>query len=136
MRMNWLMLSVIAMIMWGFWGFFAKLAASSLDWKQAYVMVGLVGALVYVVAFLFLKPQISIGGGFYYAILAGIAGPLGGIAFYQALGNGKASLVIPVAALYPVVTIALAFLVLSEKLTLTHGIGIMLAMASIFFMSL
>ena len=53
MRMNWLMLSVIAMIMWGFWGFFAKLAASSLDWKQAYVMVGLVGALVYVVAFLF-----------------------------------------------------------------------------------
>ena len=56
--------------------------------------------------------------------------------FYWALAGGKASVVVPLTALYPVVTLGLALLILGERLSLRQSIGVALALTAIFLFSL
>jgi drug/metabolite transporter (DMT)-like permease len=59
---------------------------------------------------------------------------LGNVAYYQALAmGGKAAAVTPLTALYPVVTIGLALVLLHEKLNWVQGGGIGLSLTAIYF---
>lgn len=137
MEINWLILSIIALVLWGIWGFFAKLASNYLNWKQVYVIVGFTAFLVYLSFYFWFRPEIKIGQqGFIYALLTGIFGPLGGIAFYSAISQGKISLILPLTALYPIITIILAFLILQERITLLQGLGIIFAITSLVLLSI
>jgi transporter family protein len=61
---------------------------------------------------------------------------VGIITFNAALGGGgRASIVVPLSALYPIVTIGLGMLFLSEHLTATQASGAGLAMVAIVLMS-
>jgi transporter family protein len=74
--------------------------------------------------------------GFIYALLVG-ATLVGGLyTFYMALSSGKASIVVPLTALYPIVTVVLSFLILKESITLTQGLGVVLAIVSIILLSM
>lgn len=55
-----------------------------------------------------------------------IAGLLGQFAFYSALKSGEASLVVPVAATYPLVALIVSALFLGEAVTLQKAAGIVL----------
>lgn len=55
-----------------------------------------------------------------------IAGLLGQFAFYSALKSGEASLVVPVAATYPLVALIVSALFLGEAVTLQKAAGIIL----------
>jgi transporter family protein len=57
------------------------------------------------------------------------------IPFYLALGTGKAAIIVPLTALYPVVTLMLSLLILQEKVTLLQAVGIILALVAIILMS-
>ncbi|MHC5080458.1 MAG: EamA family transporter [Planctomycetota bacterium] len=50
--------------------------------------------------------------------------------------KGKASVVVPLTALYPVVTLVLVFVFLREPLTAKQGVGIALALAAMVLFSL
>lgn len=94
---------------------------------------------VYAIAFGVLRPPLSgsSGKGLLFATLAGVCGPLASILFYIAITRATtASVVVPLTALYPVVTIALLFLVLNERVSLTKGMGIALAIAAGLLLSL
>jgi len=60
-------------------------------------------------------------------ILFGLSGICGGIAglwtYYHALRLGGASLVVPITATYPLITVLLSWLVLQESLTLPRIVG-------------
>ena len=57
---------------------------------------------------------------------------MGNIAFFQALTNGqKASIVVPLTALYPAVTVLLALVFLGEKLNRYQWLGLAMAIAAI-----
>lgn len=86
--------------------------------------------------YLLFKPTLNFSQGGVYAILAGLSSAVAFIAFYIALSQRRASLVVPITSLYPVVTIILAMLLLHESINLIHGIGIAFAIAAIILLSL
>ncbi len=134
--MDWFAFSIISLVLWGVWGFLAKILLKTIEWQQLFV-VSEIGALaVAIAAFLYLRPAISMNQTFLYAAAAGAMGVLGSFALYLALSTGKASVIVPLTALYPVVTILLSFVVLQEKITLFQGAGVFFALVSMFLISL
>ena len=71
-----------------------------------------------------------------WAFLTGILGGVGNIAFFQALvKGGKASVVAPVTALFPMVTVLLALIFLEERLRRMQWVGLGLAFVAIYLLS-
>jgi transporter family protein len=74
--------------------------------------------------------------GIFWAFLTGILGGAGNIAFFQAfVSGGKASIVTPATALFPVVTVILATTLLREHVGRAQLIGLALAFVAIYLLS-
>lgn len=133
---DWLIYALMATTVYGFWGFFPKLASDYLDPKSAMVyqtLGSIVGTLVILATLRFRLPvQIK---GMTFSMLTGIAGVVGTQFLLMALSKGKATLVIPVTALYPIGTILLAILILKETLTLRQIAGMLLSLVAIFLLT-
>ena len=127
--MNYLVYAIGAMIAWGFWGFLPRLAVTGLDFSSAQVWNWIGGTFIIVPSALFFGAKF--GGNnssYYYAILCGICGSIGGLLYNKSLslcGHHSAT-VIAVSALYPVVSIALTVAFLKEKLNVWQIVGIAL----------
>src|SRR5262249_38674411 len=68
-----------------------------------------------------------------FAFGAGVITCLGNISYYDVLNRGaKASMVVPLTGLYPLVTVLLALVVLKEHLNLIQGLGIALSLVAIY----
>ncbi len=127
----WLIPAVFALILWGVWGLFQKLATNEMPPRNVY-FVSALGAIVVVLAMLSMSTfplRMNFEGAF-FGVLAGICSSLGGLLFLQALDKGEASVVVTFTALYPVVTFILSVVLLNESITLKQGIGIVLALFS------
>lgn len=133
---DWFKFALLALLSWGFWGFFPKLATNSLDPRSALVYEVIGVAIIGLLALILVgfKPEFHTKG-VTFAILAGIAGSLGALFFLFAVSKGKASVIVPMTALYPLVTILLAFLILKEPITIKQGIGIILALSAVVLLS-
>lgn len=69
-------------------------------------------------------------------ILAGVfAAGIGQVLYFTALRGGSPSIVVPVAACYPLVTMLVSVLVLGEKLRWWHVVGVVLILAGIILVS-
>jgi transporter family protein len=133
---NWFVSALLALIIYGFWGFFPKLAVSYISPQSAlvYQVAGgmLVGALaLFLVGF---RPE-SHPLGVLFAILTGITGVLGTLFYYAAASRGNISIVVSMTALYPLITICLAFFILHEPLTFKQIIGMVFAIVAIILFS-
>jgi transporter family protein len=137
MAQDWLIFSLISLFMWGLWGIFGKMATSyGLDWKQITVVSAITSMPIILLIYLIFRPSIDFKNpGIPYALLTGMT-IIGSFTFYMALSQGKASVVVPLTALYPVITALLAFLLLKESITYTQVFGILLAVLSISLLSL
>jgi len=121
----WFVLTMGGLGLWGLWGFFAKLGSDNLTPKSAAVMQGMGAAAV----------DWDTGGST-AAFFAGVSLMTGIIAFVFAPSHGgKASIVVPMTAMYPVVTIALSVGILKEQITPTTGMGVVFAMIAVFLLS-
>ena len=135
--MNWLVASLVAMVCWGVWGLLMKMASKYLHWSQVFIITNIITILATVLVFLWLRPLISLHSqGFGFAILAGSIGIVALLAFYFAIGTGKAIVVVPLTALYPIITTALSYFVLREEISLMKGLGIAFALVAILLVSL
>jgi len=135
--MNWLVLSIITIISWGFVGFFLKLASNYSHWPEIYIVSNLAILVASLLIYVSQRPSIGVGSsGFNYAMVAGIMMALSAISFYVAIEVGKAIIVIPLTSLYPVVTIVLSYLILHEQISLTKGVGIALALVALVLVAL
>ncbi len=127
----WFVSALLAMALWGVWGFFLKLATNHMPPRTVY-LVSAPGAIVVILAVLITSKSplpLSVDGTL-YAVIAGVCSSLGGLLFLHAVGKGEASVVITFTALYPVVTVILSFSLLRDSITLKQGIGIVLALFS------
>jgi bacterial/archaeal transporter family protein len=70
-----------------------------------------------------------------YGILNGVLTGLGLLAFYAAMASGKASIVGPITALFPLLTVMLALLLLKERMNKVQTAGVFVALVSIFILS-
>jgi transporter family protein len=69
------------------------------------------------------------------SVVAGLLGSFGGLCFVHSVSKGKASVVITMTALYPLVTIILSSLFLREAITVKQGIGIVLALLAMLLLA-
>lgn len=135
--MNWLLLTIVTIVSWGFVGFFIKLASKYSNWAEIYIVSNAVIFGVSLLVYVSQKPSLNVGSlGFNYALAAGVVSSLSVITFYLAVQGGKAIVVIPLTSLYPVVTIALSYLFLREGISFTKGLGIVLALVALVLVAL
>lgn len=123
----WLVCTLSCMFGYGIWGFLAKVTTER---GMNPLAVGAVSSLA-----LFLTTCVAfywfVGGNPWgkteetaLALLCGTVGGIAVVMFFIAVQNGPASLVVPLSALYPSVTIALSLIFLNERPSGSQTIGI------------
>lgn len=134
----WIYWAVITVISFGFWGAFSKVAVDSIGWKNATLFYTIGFAWIAPVLFFLYHPNVTTldKSAMIFAVLAGAVSVIAIIGFNIALTTGDASIVVPVTSLYPLVTIMISLLFLHEKISLTQGVGIVLAIVAITLLSL
>ena len=71
-----------------------------------------------------------------FSLLSGLTGGVLGLtAYFHALQKGQASLVVPLTATYPMVTVALSVLVLGEPITPVKVLGVVLIVAGVMLLA-
>jgi transporter family protein len=134
--MNWLGFSLLALGLWGVWGFLGKVASQHLPSQQIYLLA-ISGHLV-VAGYLWAG---GLGAaswqpwGVGAALGAGLAMAVGLLCFFEALARGPATVVVPLTALYPAVAVVLSRVFLQETLTLRHLAGLALALVAAWLLS-
>jgi len=137
MEMMWLVFSMITFIIWGFWSLLIKMALNHLSWQQLTLISNLASLPAFVLIYLYYRPSISLNSpGFYPALLVGLVSPIALISNYLAISLGKISIVVPLIALYPIVTVALSLFILGERITMAQGAGIVFAAIAIILFSI
>lgn len=131
---------ILILLAWGLWGFFGKYALKFIS-PVSLILFETIGAIIvqlFVLLFLFYSKQkfnVSTTG-ISIAMLVAFFGVIGTILFFFTLSKTKASILVPLTALYPVITIILSFIFLKEKVTLIQGIGIVLAIIASVLLSI
>jgi drug/metabolite transporter (DMT)-like permease len=134
---GWLAYAFLPMALWGVAGFLSKLATAHLDGARV-ALVLLIGFVMVNLALLAAVPWPA----------AGVSLPMWGLVaalgFFLAFGNyavvlayadGKASVITPLASLYPVVSVPIAVLVLGETVGPRTAAGIACALAAVVALS-
>ncbi len=125
----WFIPAVSALVLWGVWGLFQKLATNQMPTRNLFSSFGAFTVVLIMAAIIRFPQQVNFEGTF-FAVLAGVCSSLGGLLFLQAMSRGEAAVIITFTALYPVVSVILSFIILHETITLKQGIGIVLALFS------
>ncbi len=138
MTYSWILFASIALVFWGITGVTQKLATNRISSELsflwfAYAMIAISLVLMLTVTMHWhVRPLI-----FWLALAGGTLNGLGALTSFTALeSGGKASIVISLISLYPLLTVAFAVLVLHEKLTARQGVGIALAIVAAILLSL
>jgi len=126
---DWFIYSIIALLVWGVAGFLAKYTTNQIDPKSVlfYQILGMIIIGIIVLFLLGFKPATD-KAGISLSILRGLLLAGGTLLFLIAIDKGKASVVITITALYPLITIALATTILREPITFKEGLGIIFAL--------
>ena len=137
---RWLVFSLLTIVVWGVWGAVSKVSSDAIDadTNQVFFTFGLLPLILLVWRASRAKPSDKgHRAGVGWAFVTGILGGTGNIAFFHALGTGgKASIVAPVTALFPLVTVVLAVTLLGERIGTAQKIGLGLALLAIYLLSM
>jgi transporter family protein len=134
----WFIMSAVALVFFGLTGITQKLSTNHISFEASMLWCCIAMASVSVVVAIFVPLDWRVSPGlFALAALGGLLNGLGALTSFAAFEKGgKASIVIPIINLYPIVTIGGAWLFLGEKLTATQVAGIVCALAAVVFLSL
>jgi transporter family protein len=133
---GWLLNSMMALICFGLWAFLPKISVKYIDPRSSLVYEAMGGVLVAIIVWSSISKGIDYDiRGAVPAFLTGIVGYLGMFFFLYAVQMGKVSVVAPLTAAYPVVTIILAVILLKEKISYVQYTGIFLATTGVILLS-
>jgi len=139
---KWLLWSLITIVLWGTWGLVSKVASTGMDAyvNQLLYTAGLTPLLVFVALTVRKRgsqdPRENRAIGVFWAFFTGILGGVGNFFFFQAMVvGGKASVIAPVTALFPMITVLLALSFLHERLGRVQWVGLALAFVAIYLLS-
>lgn len=132
----WLWYSMVTLVAWGVVGLLQKLSTNRISAESSLIWL--------VVGFLLLEPLFYPGPvvlhyskvNLTYAVLSGLLNALGAWALFAALkSGGKASIVSPLTALYPVVVIVLVPRILHETVSPLQWVGVGCALVAVILLS-
>lgn len=134
----WLVFAALALVFWGFTGVTQKLSTNSISSERSFLwfcwaMVGLSAVVLFLA-----RPHWHLGT---LVVVSSIAGGalngLGAWTSFRALeSGGKASIVISLISLYPLLTVGLAVLLLNERLTAMQTAGAVVAIVAAILLSM
>lgn len=135
---RWFLYSMICTISWGGWAFTSKLGSREIP-PETMQFLFTIGALPVCFALLIVRrfklersPK-----GIFYAILNGILSGVGGFTLFAAYHtNGNTSLITAVSALYPMITVLLAVIILRERIRPIQMVGLGFAAVAMVIFSL
>ncbi len=133
---SWLLYTISALLCFGVVGLLQKLSTDLISAESALVWLiagfVLLEPVVYPGRALFQYP----GGSIALVVLAGVMNSIGSWAILAAMkAGGKASVVVPLTAVYPMVVCLVAPFLLHEHITFTQGSGIACGLISIFLLA-
>jgi len=136
MQQSWFWLAIIALFAWGAAGLLQKLSTNHVSAESALIWL--------VAGFLLLEPWLYPGrailhystANLCWALLGGVLNALGSWALFAALkSGGKASIVVPFTALYPMVVVLAALFLLHESLSALQAAGVLCGLGAVFLLS-
>jgi bacterial/archaeal transporter family protein len=135
---TWLLFAAIALVFWGVTGVTQKLSTNRISSELSFLWFAFAMIAISAVLLLTLpmhwhvRPQVL-----WLAIVGGTLNGLGALTSFTALeSGGKASIVISLVSLYPLLTVAFAVVVLHEHLTVVQGVGVVTAIVAAILLSL
>ncbi|MFC5863662.1 DMT family transporter [Acidicapsa dinghuensis] len=133
----WLLFAMLALIFWGITGVTQKLSTNCISSERSFLWFCWAMVALSLVVLIIERPHWGLGR---VVVLSAIAGGalngLGAWTSFRALeSGGKASIVISLISLYPLLTVALAVLLLHERLTWTQSVGAVVAIAAAILLS-
>jgi|SRR5579884_2466390 len=135
---SWFWLAIVTLIFFGITGVTQKVSTNHISFELSFLWfcIAMCVVSIAVAAFAPLEWRGVNARLVALAALGGLLNGLGALTSFAALKQGgKASVVIPIINLYPLVTIGGAWLFLGEKLSGTQIAGIILALAAVVFLS-
>ena len=135
---SWLWFAILALVFYGITGVTQKLSTNRISSELsflwfAYAMIAISAVLLLTVP---MHWHVS-GMMIFLAIIGGTLNGLGALTSFAALeSGGKASVVISLISLYPLLTVVLAVVFLHEALTRVQIAGIVLAIAAAILLSM
>jgi transporter family protein len=135
---RWFWYSILCVLCWGGWALFSKLGSREIP-PQTMQFLFTIGTVPVGIALLVARKfrMERSPRGTTYALLNGILAGVGGLTLFAAYHtDSNTALVTVVTALYPMITVVLAVLLLREQFRLVQVLGLMFAMAAIVIFSL
>lgn len=120
---DWRFFILVYIVCSGVWSVLAKFASARLD-SPTQTFVSVLSASVVVSAFAIRNVRWQSGSGMAAAAAGGILGGIASLAFYEALRQAPATVVMPLGSLYLVLVVILAYLFLGESIGLRQIAGI------------
>lgn len=138
LRARWFWYSMLCVLCWGGWALLSKLGSREIP-PETMQFLFTIGALPICMALLIgrrFKMEKS-PKGIFYAVLNGVLAGVGGLALFAAYRtNGNTSLITSATALYPVITVLLAVMVLRERFRPVQVVGLVCAVIAFVIFSL
>ena len=132
----WFWFVVVTLLAWGIVGLLQKLSTNHISAESTLIWL--------VVGYLLLEPAFYPGRTIFgysrsniaWALLGGLLNTVGAWALFAALKcGGKASVVVPLTALYPLPAILLVPLIFHESITLLQVVGILCSLVAVVLLS-
>lgn len=133
--MNWFIPSLLYMLAIGALGVTTKVALRHVTWQEVIFWTAVVYAVVAIVMLSTGVVSVSVGAGTAMSILSGALASGGLIMFYIALRRGAVSRVVPITSAYPIVTLVLSVIVLSEHLTAIRVLATLVVVGGVIVLS-
>lgn len=133
----WLLFALVTLIFWGITGVTQKLSTNAISAELSFLWFVLAFIPIALVILLVVPLRWHLTARvFWLAVVGGALNGLGAMTSFKALeSGGKASIVIPLCYLYPLVTIALALAFLHERISRVEAVGIGLALLAAILLS-
>lgn len=132
----WFWFSALVLITWGIVGLLQKLSTNEISAESALIWL--------VAGFILLTPVFYPGKAMFsyssrsltYILMSAALNAIGAWALLAAMKNGgKASIVVPLTALYPLVVVLTAPVVLRESISLLQMLGVICALIAVLLLS-
>lgn len=135
---TWILFAVFALVFWGLTGITQKLSTNRISSQHsflwfAWAMIAISVVLAISVPIQWhLAPMVLT-----LSVTGGLLNGLGALTSFSALeAGGKASVVISLVSLYPLLTVAVAVLFLHERVTALQGLGAVCAIGAAILLSM
>jgi uncharacterized membrane protein len=128
MKQLGVLLALLSAVAWAFWGICGKLSANRGMPPTTLAFLSSCASFVLIVGSYAWQrfPAAPTSGGILFALLSGLCGAIGMLFFSMAIKRGDAAIIVTLSAIYPVFTVLLSPLLLQEKISLTHAVGVLL----------